>query len=262
MMFEDQSTQKMPVALHKRQRTNGMLSGRNARHNSRFFLPRWLVVAISAIVIAGGAGVFALVQHPASPVQSTGNGTAHTIFNSSTAQSSRTSSSHASSKSSATNTPPGTAHAPSNPKLFTCTGSSSHNGSFTFTGGVAGAIQLSSFQACYSAPFACYSACYKPGSGGHTYFGRAQGKINGIIYQFEFFINPYSGPGLYTAASNTNVMLMQSNHEWQSYGSMSNHISISVSANGKSGTLHATISMISPEYDPTSIVTVAGAWSN
>jgi len=54
---------------------------------------------------------------------------------------------------------------------------------------------------------------------------------------------------------------MQNNHEWESYGAMSNRTSIVVNANGKTGSIRATISMMSPEFDPTSMVMVTGNWS-
>jgi len=54
---------------------------------------------------------------------------------------------------------------------------------------------------------------------------------------------------------------MQNNHEWESYGTMSNRTSIVVNANGKTGSIRATISMMSPEFDPTSMVMVTGNWS-
>ncbi len=261
-MIEDQTTQKLPVVQHRKQRTYGTNSG---RHASRVALSRRIMIVIAALVIAGGAGVFAFTQRPTSPghpQQASGVAT-HSTSNSSQPQSAVSGSSPTSGSSPATSKGPDPAHAPSGTSMFTCSGSSSHSGSFSFTGGVAGTILLSTFQACYSATISCYSACsYKFGSGGHTYFGRAQGKINGITYQFEFLINPYAGPGLYTSTTSTNVVLMQNNHEWESYGAKSNRTSIFVSANGQTGSIRATISMMSPEYDPTSAVTVVGNWSN
>jgi hypothetical protein len=258
-MIEDQTTQKLPVVQHRKQRAYGSIPGRNA---SRVALPRWIMIVIAVLVIASGVGVFTLTQRstsPNHPQQARGVAT-HTTSNGNLTQGVKSGNSPAT-----TSTRPDPSHTPSGTTMFTCSGSSSHSdsGSFTFTGVVAGTILLSTFQACYSATISCYSACsYKFGSGGHTYFGRAEGKINGVTYQFEFLINPYSGPGTYTSTASTNVVLMQNNHEWESYGAKSNRTSILVSANGKTGSIRATISMMSPEYDPTSAVTVIGNWSN
>lgn len=216
------------------------------------------MLVVAGLVIAGGIGVYALTRAPASPTASrqTSGAATYTTPGGNPAQGTSSNSSPAAGKR------PLLAGTPATTSIFTCSGSSSQHGNFTFSGGVAGTMMLSTFQACYSSSTLCYTSCSsKIGSGGHTYFGKGQGEIKGVTYEFEFFINPYTGPGTYTSGTSTNVMLMQNNHEWESYGARSNHTSIVVSINGKTGTIRATISMMSPLYDPTSTVSVTGSWS-
>jgi hypothetical protein len=233
----------------------------NARKGRKAALPAWmLVAAIVMLLIAGGTGVFTLVAHTPASYAGKSNGTGRTISGSTRTQ----------------NRPVGTpgstpitnTHSVNTSKDTTttlaCTASGSHTGSFTFSGAVTGTIALSAFEACTSATNTCYITCFSASpskNGGQTYFGKAQGKIDGVTYQFEFLINPYSGPGTYTSTGNTSVVLIRNNYEWESYGTASNHISIVVSASGKTGTIRATISMMSPQFDPTNVVVVTGNWS-
>lgn len=245
----------LSVAQYRPQTAPGANPGTNAR---RFALPGWIMLVVAGLVIVGGIGVYALTRAAASPPasQRTNGVTIYTTPGSSPAQSTRSNSSPVASKH------PVLAGTPVRTSILTCSGSSSQRGNFTFSGGVAGTILLSTFQACYSSSISCYTSCsYNSGNGGHTYFGKGQGEIKGVTYEFEFLINPYLGPGAYTSGTSTNVMLMQNNHEWESYGARSNHTSIVVGVNGKTGTIRATISMMSPLYDPASTVSVTGSWS-
>jgi hypothetical protein len=209
------------------------------------------VAIIAVLVIAGGVAAFALAPHTASP----SSGTSTVSSGDLTRQSIRLGGSPV------TNTSPARTPGGTN-AMLTCSGSGSHTGNFIFTGVVAGTILFSAFEACYSATISCYSACsYASGGGGHTYFGIARGKIGGVTYQFEFLINPYSGPGTYTSTTSASVVLMRNNYEWESYGATSNRTSILVDPQGKTGSIRATISMMSPEFDPASVVTVTGNWS-
>ncbi len=247
--IQSRTRQEVPVQQRKGRGTYNASAGRKAA------ALKWTMVVIAALVIVGGVGVFALVSHTASPSPGTGSVATRTVSSSNLTQSARPGSS-----------PTTSTHPANTPKginaMLTCSESGSHTGTFTFTGVVAGSISLSTFEACNSAAISCSIACPNAsGHGGHTYFGVAQGKIGGVTYQFEFLINPYSGPGTYTSTGSTNVVLMQNNHEWESYGAMSNRTSIVVNANGKTGSIRATISMMSPEFDPTSMVMVTGNWS-
>lgn len=216
-------------------------------------LPAWLLATtIALLVIVGGAGAFALISH--TPVSSPGKSAMHTLFGNNGTQN-RTGST------SVTNT-----HAVITSKNTTttlaCPLGSSHTASFTFTGAIAGPISLSTFEACNAASSACAITCFSPSnSGSQTYFAKAQGKIDGITYQFEFLINPYEGPGAYTSTGSINVILMRNNYEWESYGATSNHASIIVKPGGKIGSIRATVSMMSPQFDPTNMVIVTGSWS-
>lgn len=214
-----------------------------------------MVAAIAILVIAGGVGTFALISH--TPTSSPMSNGATRIVSGNNGTQNRTGS-----------TPTTNTHTVNTSKNTTttlaCSASGSHTGSFTFTGVIAGTIALSTFEACNAAASTCYITCFSASpskSGSYTYFGKAQGKIDDVTYQFEFLINPYAGPGTYTSTGSTNVLLMHNNYEWESYGAMSNHTSIVVNTNGKTGSIRATISMMSPQFDPTNVVTVTGNWS-
>jgi hypothetical protein len=243
--------QEVPVQQHRERRTASASTG------GKSAMLKWMMVAaIAVLVIAGGVGVFALIPRTPSPSPGKVNVATRTFSGSNVTQipagSTPTTNTHTVNASKSTTT------------TLTCSESGSHTGAFTFTGVVAGSISLSTFQACNSAGNACYITCFYAStskSGSHTYFGKAQGKIAGVTYEFEFLINPYSGPGTYTSAGSTNVVLMRDNYEWESYGTTSNHTSIVVNANGKTGSIRATISMMSPEFDPTNMVIVTGNWS-
>jgi hypothetical protein len=248
---QSRSRQEVSIQQHREQGTF------NANASRKVAMPKWIMAVIAVLVIAGGAGAFVLISH--TPGSSVGKGATYTIASNNGTQSATGSTPTGS-------TPTTNTHAVNTSKgtttTLTCSESGSHTGTFTFTGVVAGTISLSTFQACNSAANTCYITCiYASKSGGHTYFGKAQGKINGVTYQFEFLINPYSGPGMYSSTGNTNVVLMRNNYEWETYGATSNHTSIVVNANGKTGSIRATISMMSPQFDPTNMVIVTGNWS-
>lgn len=220
--------------------------------------PKWLLGMVAVLlVIAGSAGGYVLLAHSRSSAPLTSNAATSTAAGS-----------HAQTQIVLTGSTPGTssgrAYSLQASSLPTCTGGGSHTGNFTFGGAAVGTLSLASFEACYSAPVACYSACWNATaeSAGHTYFGRAQGKINGATYTFEFLISPYAGPGTYISIRSTNVVLMQNKNEWSSYGTQTDHTSITVNHDGKTGSIHTTISLITPLYDPTNTVTVIGSWSN
>jgi hypothetical protein len=214
-----------------------------------------IVAVVAVLVIAMGIGGFAVLARPASPAPSVSRGAARMVTSSTPTPGPRPGSSPTAHPQ-PTATPVGTT------ALLTCTEIGSQTGRFSFSGVVTGALAFTSFQACYSATPLCFSACSPTGTSvGHTFYGKGQGKINGISCEFEFLITPYGGPGTYSARSSINVVLMQNNHEWQSYGAPGNRASIVVNSGGKTGSLRATISMIAPNFDPTSIVTVTGTWS-
>ena len=247
--IQSRASQEVPVQQQKERGAYHASAGR------KIAVPKWIMAAILALVIAGGAGVFALMPHTATPSPGTSSGATRTVSGSNLTQSARPGSS-----------PVSSTHPASTPKgtnaMLTCSESGSHRGTFTFTGVVAGTISLSTFEACNSAATSCSIPCsYASEYGNHTYLGRAQGKIGGLTYQFEFLINPYAGSGTYASIGSTNVTLMRNNYEWESYGATSNRTSIVLKADGKTGSIRATISMMSPEFDPTSIVTVTGNWS-
>ena len=247
--IQNPARQEVPVREQKEQ------GAYHASLDRKIAVPKWIMAAILVLVIAGGAGVFALMSHTATLSSGTSSGATRTISGSNLTQSARPGSSPISGMLPA-NTPKGTN------TMLTCSGKGSHTGTFTFTGVVAGTISLSTFEACSSAATSCFLPCsYTTDHGNHTYLARAQGKIGGLTYQFEFLINPYAGSGTYTSTGSTNVALIRNNYEWESYGATSNRTSIVLKDDGKTGSIRATISMMSPEFDPTSIVTVTGHWS-
>ena len=260
---QDPQTPQSRVGQVSLQQRKGQKTS-NANMGRKIALPKWIMAVIAALIIASGIGVFALTSHNSSSALEAGRAATHSAPSSNVTQNLNAANSSNSSNSSNTiNTHPATT-LKSTSSIPTCSGttSSGHTGTFTFTGGIVGTITLSTFEACNSANTSCYVPClYTSKNGDHTYFGKAQGKISGVTYQFEFFINPYSGPGTYTSTGNINVVLMRNNYEWESYGARSNHANIVVNANEKIGSIHATISMMSPEFNPTSVVIVTGNWS-
>ena len=247
--MQGRARQEVPVQQQKEQ------GAYHASADRKIAVPKWIMAAILVLVIAGGAGVFALMPHTATPSSRTSSGATRTVSGSNLTRSARPGSSPISGMLPA-NTPKGTN------AMLTCSGGGSHTGTFTFTGAVAGIISLSTFEACNSATTSCFIPCsYAAEHGNHTYLARGQGKIGGLTYQFEFLINPYAGSGTYTSIGSTNVALIRNNYEWESYGTTSNRTSIVLNADGKTGSIRATISMMSPEFDPTSTVTVTGNWS-
>lgn len=261
--YHPQPQQPLQEAIHHPVRQEGSAQrykgqGASRGHSGwKIAMPKWMMAVIALLVIASGLGVFALTSHSAFLAAETSRSATHPSASGTVMQSSN------SGKSSAGRTPSANT-SKSTSTMPTCSpaGSSSHTGTFTFTGGIAGTISLSTFEACTSATNLCSVTCFSASqNGGHTYFGKVQGKMDGATYQFEFFINPYLGPGTYTSMGNINVVLMRNNYEWENHGASSNHATIVVNANEKIGSMHATISMMSPQFDPTNVVIVTGNWS-
>lgn len=218
------------------------------------------IMSVAVLLIAGSIGMFALMYYTASTPTGTKRNTTNVISsrNSNPTQNVKPGSSPVIST-----TPTHTTKSTST--TLTCPVNSSHTGNFTFSGAVTGTISLSTFAVCSLNTNACFLSCSNTfhtfQSGGHSYYGNAEGKINGTIYTFEFLINPYLKPDTYTSATNTSVVLMENNHEWESYGVTSNRTSIIVNNNALTGSIHAIISMISPQFDPSNMVMVTGSWS-
>ncbi|MGH2495450.1 MAG: zinc-ribbon domain-containing protein [Ktedonobacteraceae bacterium] len=216
--------------------------------NKRTAFPRWIFIALIAVLlIGGGVTAFALFnRHGNQPTTGTGTPGTHTVPTSAPTQAA------------VTNTPVLAGGSPlATPTVLAdCPGGFSRAGSFSFSGTVSGQMSIVQFAACGPVTVAENGIQVK------EYAGVAMGTIGAKAYEFLFGAFPYNNPGTYQSIEVIGRLTDTGTSQvWQDILAAAPG-SITINADGKSGSLNITMPLSSPTIDPNNTVKVTGSWSS
>ncbi|HEU0000328.1 MAG TPA: zinc-ribbon domain-containing protein [Ktedonobacteraceae bacterium] len=219
--------------------------------NKRSTFPRWIFIALIAVLLIGGSvTAFALLnRHANQPATGTGTGTpgTHTVPTSAPTQTAA-----------ATSTPVLAGGSPlATPTVLAdCPGGFSRTGSFSFSGSVSGQMTVARFAACGPVTVAENGIQVK------EYVGVAMGTIGAKAYEFLFGAFPYNNPGTYQSIEVIGRLTdTGTNQAWQDILAAAPG-TITVNADGKSGSLSITMPQSEPTIDSNNTVKVTGSWSS
>ena len=217
--------------------------------NKRTGFPRWIFIALIAVLlIGGGVTAFALFnRHANQPATGAGTPGTHTVPTSAPTQTAA-----------ATSTPILIGGTPlATPTVLAdCPGGFSRTGSFSFSGTVSGQMSIVQFAACGPVTVA------ENGIQVREYAGVATGTIGAKAYEFIFGAFPYNNPGTYQSIEIVGRLTdTGTNQVWEDILAAAPG-TITINADGKSGSLNITMPQIAPATDPTNTVKVTGNWSS
>lgn len=140
--------------------------------------------------------------------------------------------------------------------LADCPGGFSRTGSFSFSGSVSGQMTVARFAACGPVTIA------EKGVQLTEYAGVAMGTIGAKTYEFIFGAFPYNNPGTYQSIEIIGRLTdTGTNQAWQDILAAAPG-TITVNADGKSGSLSITMPQSEPTIDSNNTVKVTGNWSS
>lgn len=219
--------------------------------NKRTAFPRWIFIALIAVLLIGGSvTAFALFnRHANQPATGTGTGTpgTHTVPTSAPTQTAASTSTPVLAGGSPLATPT---------VLADCPGGFSRTGSFSFSGSVSGQMTVVQFAACGPVTVSENGIQVK------EYAGVAMGTIGAKAYEFLFGAFPYNNPGTYQSIEIIGRLTdTGTNQAWQDILAAAPG-TITVNADGKSGSLSITMPQSEPTIDSNNTVKVTGSWSS
>jgi hypothetical protein len=210
--------------------------------------PRWIFIALIAVLlIGGGITAFALLNHHTNQPATGTHTTATTAVTSAPTQTVAVG-----------NTPVLGGGSPQTTltAIPNCTGGFSRTGSFSFSGAVSGQMTVVQFAACGPVTVTENGLQVK------EYVGAAVGTIGTTPYQFIFGAFPYNNPGTFQSVEVVGRLTdTGGNQVWQDILAAAPG-TITVNADGKSGSLNITMPKSAPTVDPNSTVKVTGTWSS
>src|SRR5712692_1469705 len=212
----------------------------------RSAFPRWIFIALIAVlVIGGGVTAFALLNHhPNQPGSGPG---ANTVATS------------GATKTAVVNSTPvlgGGSPLPTATVIPNCQGGISRTGSFSFSGTVSGRMTVAQFVACGPITVSENGLQVK------EYVGMALGTIGAATYKFIFGAFPYNNPGTFQSVEVVGRLTdTGGNRVWQDILAAAPG-TITINADGKSGSLSITMPESTPTIDPNNTVKVTGTWSS